>query len=185
MTYYHSVKHKQGFTLIELLVVVAIIGLLSSIVLESLGSAREKARDAKRLSDIRSFQTAIELYYSNYGYYPQVSWVHSVDATWQTNALANALRPYIPALPVDPTNNACCGYNGGYTYSYYSSGYRSPGQTSQQWYMIVFRMENQAHFAQSNDGSRSCGNGSNALPPVFFHYGTNSNGIITKGGSCI
>jgi prepilin-type N-terminal cleavage/methylation domain-containing protein len=59
----------HGFTLIELLVVVAIIGLLASIVLISLISARAKSRDAKRLSDMAQMNTGLELYFaSNKGY---------------------------------------------------------------------------------------------------------------------
>ena len=58
-------KNLGGFTLIELLVVIAIIGLLSSIVLVSMGPARQKARDAKRESDIRQISTAMELCYSD------------------------------------------------------------------------------------------------------------------------
>jgi len=54
-------NNKKGFTLIELLVVIAIIGLLSSIVLVSLGPARKKARDARRQSDIRQIVTAMEM----------------------------------------------------------------------------------------------------------------------------
>jgi prepilin-type N-terminal cleavage/methylation domain-containing protein len=60
---------KQGFTLIELLVVIAIIGLLSSIVLASLASARTKARDAAVISEMDSIKKQAELFYSNHGNY--------------------------------------------------------------------------------------------------------------------
>lgn len=61
--------HNSGFTLIELLVVISIIGLLSSIVLTSVNSARAKARDARRKSDMRAIQLALEFYYDKYGTY--------------------------------------------------------------------------------------------------------------------
>ena len=64
-------KEQKGFTLVELLVVIAIIGLLSTLAVVSLGSARSKARDARRISDIRQVQTALELYFASAGTYPQ------------------------------------------------------------------------------------------------------------------
>jgi len=53
--------NKKGFTLIELLVVIAIIGLLSTLAVVSLNNARAKARDAKRLSDVKQLSTILEL----------------------------------------------------------------------------------------------------------------------------
>jgi prepilin-type N-terminal cleavage/methylation domain-containing protein len=61
---------KRGFTLIELLVVIAIIGVLSSVVLVSLNTARGKARDAKVRSELRQIQTAVQLYYDRFGAMP-------------------------------------------------------------------------------------------------------------------
>lgn len=59
----------KGFTLIELLVVVAIIGLLASVVLVSLNSARAKARDAAIKEDVHQFTNLMTLNYNDYGSY--------------------------------------------------------------------------------------------------------------------
>jgi general secretion pathway protein G len=64
-------KNKKGFTLIELLVVIAIIGLLSTLAVVALNNARVKSRDARRVSDIKQVQTALELYMNDVGEYPQ------------------------------------------------------------------------------------------------------------------
>lgn len=90
----------KGFTLIELLVVVAIIGILSSIVLASLNSARKKGRDARRISDIKQLQLALELYYDSTGGYPAGT------------ALTPLAPTYISVIPADPTNS------GAYVYGY-------------------------------------------------------------------
>lgn len=60
----------KAFTLIELLVVIAIIALLSTLSVVSLNSARAKARDSRRLSDVRQIQTALDSYFDYDGIYP-------------------------------------------------------------------------------------------------------------------
>lgn len=61
----HVKGHLKGFTLIELLVVIAIIGILSSVVLASLSTARSKSSDAKVESQLSSARAAAEIYYTS------------------------------------------------------------------------------------------------------------------------
>ena len=62
-------KKTRGFTLIELLVVIAIIGLLSSLAVVSLNSARNKANDAQIKSELTQIRTSAEMFYDDDGTY--------------------------------------------------------------------------------------------------------------------
>jgi len=84
----------KGFTLIELLVVIAIIGLLATVVMTSLNSARTKGRDTRRIEDINQIKTALEMYYDSNGRYPS------------TASNTAALTPtYMSQVPTDPKGN--------------------------------------------------------------------------------
>lgn len=65
-----SPKSNKAFTLIELLMVIAIIGLLSSVIFVALSSARAKARNAVRLSNIKNYVTVFEIVYDSHGEFP-------------------------------------------------------------------------------------------------------------------
>lgn len=64
-----SAKSK-AFTLIELLVVISIIGILATLVTANLNSARSRARDAARKSDMKNTSTGLRLYFNDKGYFP-------------------------------------------------------------------------------------------------------------------
>lgn len=103
---------KKGFTLIEILIVVAIIAILASSVLVGFGPAQRQGRDARRISDLRQVQNALELYYSKCGYYPgpvqagtSCSGAFSQTNTWAglTTVLTGS-GIGINQVPDDPTN---------------------------------------------------------------------------------
>ena len=95
-------RKSKGFTLIELLVVISIIGILSSIVLVSMGGARAKARDAARQSDMRQIGTACELFTTDNtsSSYPSYANYAALEAA--------GIGVYMSAsgIPSDPGSNA-------------------------------------------------------------------------------
>ncbi len=103
-------KKSRGFTLIELLVVIAIIGILSSIVLAALGSAKAKARDATRMSDIRQLRIAIESAKDQNGGKPPSTggtlYCLGASSCWggavNNPTVDAAIGSYINPIPLDP-----------------------------------------------------------------------------------
>jgi len=141
--------NRKGFTLIELLVVIAIIGLLASIVLVSLNSARKKARDTKRLSDINQVNLAMELYYDSYGHYPDSTsnpslgsgWDHLGDDSGVDAVLQNA--GFMTKVPADPVND-------GSTYYYFYDTVHNCTQVSGDPALLAVRNFEQANHPQAN-----------------------------------
>lgn len=162
----------KGFTLIELLVVVAIIGILATVVLASLGSARAKARDAKKLSDINNIQKALEFYYIDNGKYPsepQIYYFAFTDTTLPCGHdsapsagvgawcdLEAELADYIPSLPRGTT---------GYTREYL---YKS--RTGNQ-YALGVKLESNSS-AMTSDGG---------ISPDYYEVGPMKSCTFTGG----
>ncbi|MCM8536199.1 MAG: type II secretion system GspH family protein [Lentisphaeraceae bacterium] len=91
---------KRKFTLIELLVVVAIIGILSSILLPSLGKARTKAKEALCISQLKQIGYGMYLYADANAETFVEGWKQSGDSVWQSD-----VNPYMsdePALIDNP-----------------------------------------------------------------------------------
>ena len=137
-------KARREFTIIELLIVVTIIGLLAMIVVMNLNKTRVQSRDARRTSDIKTIQSALELYYSDNGSYPINTKGECISAELGvgrfledggTSILVVPKDPLWPNIlpsvfnnntindyPISTSNNFCYWYYGGsdnYYLSYY------------------------------------------------------------------
>jgi general secretion pathway protein G len=109
---------QKAFTLIELLVVISIIGILATLVVANINSARSRARDAERKSDMKNIQTALRIYYNDYGVYPgsqvgggNIKGCGLVGTTvcpwgnvWSVNNGATVYMATLPKDPISPTH---------------------------------------------------------------------------------
>ena len=142
-----------GFTLIELLVVITIIGILATVASVNLTSAIQKARDAKRVSELNAVQTALILYNNDNNTWP-IS-----DSGGNLSALASALVPnYLPSLPIDPLNKGTTDNakwppydwdpNTTHAYFYFDNGNNVCGSTTPyaaHTPILVYRLEDNAN----------------------------------------
>jgi len=146
----------------ELLIVIAIIGILASVILASLGSARESAEDARRAQDMVNLQRAFELFATdNLGLFPANPSGFLVS---NMDTGAADITPYINPIPSDPTRPG-------------NTGYRYGASTDRQSYTMLVRLEknggttwcsvSHAPGYPSWNGDPSDGSGGNYAPCDF------------------
>ena len=139
-------KQISAFTLVELLVVMSIIGVLAAIGLTSFTTAQMRGRDVQRKSDLKQTANALELYYADYGSYP--------DSITFGTQFTDGKTIYFKTLPIDPNSDR--------TYTY-----RIVPASSNQKFQLFARLEN----SQDQD----CIDANCALNPNFAITSANTN----------
>ena len=117
-----TIKNRKGFSLVELLVVITIIAILSVTAYSAFGGNTIKARDSKRVQDLSTIQSALELYYVEFSEYP--------TSLVSGSGVGEIPRKYLSTIPIDPKKTG-----GGVDIPYYFLG------TAQQ-YVIGTTLEN-------------------------------------------
>lgn len=94
---------ERGFTIVELLIVIVVIAILATLVITAYNGVQQRARDSKRVSDVRAIQTAAEAYQSEKGIYPTLA---QVSATSNIVKLDSTITANMQATPApDATTN--------------------------------------------------------------------------------
>lgn len=162
-----------GFTLIELLVVISIIGLLATFAIVSLQNTRVKARDTRRIADLKQVRTIFENYIINNGNVPgggQLCYRSSNSGEWAS------LKTILGAnLPLDPSNS------GDYRYAYFRSDYAPDGcGASPQcgWLMAKREKDNYVVLMAFHKGVHSA---YTAASSWYTNWGNNCAGVAWSG----
>jgi type II secretion system protein G len=149
---------RRAFTLVELLVVIAVIGLLTTIAVVALGTARARGRDARRVADLKQVRSALEMYYLDNNAYPTCgqtcdTYCDCTTTGWGGSFTAMEIASnYMGKIPTDPLA-------GGQTYGYfYARGYRPTGNCTFEGtnnpytYIIATNLENPTSVSGSCPG---------------------------------
>jgi len=96
----------RGFTLIELMIVIVILGILMGTILPRITGAQSRARDTGRLADLNSISQALELYYDDFGAYPEVTTAGTPECLDSTLTKYSVFKTYFKGedIPTPPTS---------------------------------------------------------------------------------
>ena len=143
---------QSGFTVIELLFVVAIIGLLAGIIISNVLYARARARDTRRITDVRSLETAIEIYRSSANAIPDVLDIGPEDNTGGVDVgnpgfrsdhlfLKQLVDAGVLKQPIIDVDDRFLGDHSYYYFKYPSGSFETPGCTK-SFAVLAIRLEN-------------------------------------------
>ncbi|HVU06671.1 MAG TPA: prepilin-type N-terminal cleavage/methylation domain-containing protein [Candidatus Paceibacterota bacterium] len=86
-------RNTRAFTLVEILIVLSIVGVLTAIVIDSTTASRSKARDTRRISDMKEIQIGLALYYD-------------VNRAYPSDLATLEAQKYLPSIPTDPLGSS-------------------------------------------------------------------------------
>ncbi|MFT5285846.1 MAG: type II secretion system protein G [Planctomycetota bacterium] len=149
------IRSTRGFTLIELVIVVSILAILAGVMVPRLSGRAAKARDARRMADLRTITTAIESHYADTGKYPGFhenasvgGWDVSFDGNF-INDLTN--KGYLAEPPTDPIDDDTYHYR----YYIYSQGSYSCASNGPFYVLGIKNFETDL-FTTANRGFFRC-----------------------------
>ena len=150
-------RKRSGFTLIELIVVISILAILSGVLVPRVKDHMQAARDARRLSDVKTIRNAIEQYYWDKGEYPPANTSNSYGG-WDVSHDGDFISAlvdggYLEEPPADPINDSTYHYR---YYVYANGSYGCDG--SSKFYVLGIRTFETSEFAAKNRGFFRCAN---------------------------
>jgi len=154
------VMKSKGFTLIELLVVVAIIGILATVVLASLGSARSRARDAKTIAGMKQFQVQAELQYD--GDYNDVCDAGTVSGEMFRRILPDSNRSLLVACH-DQNNNY---FTPSANSNALTTGTGVGDANGSAWAAVIYLFSNEWYCVDNLGNSKLIAGGSQGTSPL-------------------
>ncbi len=126
----NSRNKRVGFTLIELMIVIAILAGLATLFMSSFPAAQKRGRDTKRRSDLKQYQTALEIYANKNGAYPSPGLTNPSSSSLCTTVLG------LPSCPDDPKSTQHYSINSSSTEYFLWAQLEQPSSTATEYFTV-------------------------------------------------